>query len=203
MGDMGSGEGLLPLIVPGREITTDTLLLAELAGSVSCAVCFDLGTGTGGVLSNADLQGAGDVFRVGVDISMEALRMFDRHSGQPVNCSVEMISSVFARGCADLVLANPPYNTAGRGRVSPDRFRQEARSGDSLLVLRFIFAGAHLLKSGGCMIITARPEALPELETGMRAAGFCRLLRFEKKGVAAVKGYYFKALTRVNVAAAK
>ncbi|MCD6587031.1 MAG: hypothetical protein J7K88_00610 [Candidatus Fermentibacteraceae bacterium] len=187
---MGSCESVLPLTsVPGREITTDTLLLAELAGDVPCRVCFDLGTGTGEVLKNADLYGGSCVFSVGIDVSFEALKKFDKAFGQPVNCSVEMVSSVFTGGCADLVLANPPYNTAGKGRPSPDSTRREAREGDSLLVYRFIFAGAYLLEPGGCMIITGRPAAMSITETGMRAAGFCRLERFEKQGVSAVKAF--------------
>ena len=125
---MGCGESVLPLTaVSGREITTDTLLLAELAGDVPCRVCFDLGTGTGEVLKNAGLH---DNFSVGIDISFEALKVFDKAFGQPVNCPVEMVSSIFTAGCADLVLANPPYNTADNGRTSPDPMRREAREGD-------------------------------------------------------------------------
>jgi methylase of polypeptide subunit release factors len=182
---MGSCESVLPLTtVSGREITTDTLLLAELAGDVPCRVCFDLGTGTGEVLKNAGLN---DSFSVGIDVSFEALKKFDRAFGQPVNCPVEMVSSFFSAGCADLVLANPPYNTSGKGRISLDPLRREAREGNSLLVYRFIFAGAYLLEPGGCMIITGKPAALSITETGMRAAGFYRLERFEKRGVSAIK----------------
>jgi len=187
---MGCGESVLPLTaVSGREITTDTLLLAELAGDVPCRVCFDLGTGTGEVLKNAGLH---DNFSVGIDVSFEALKVFDKAFGQPVNCPVEMVSSIFSAGCADLVLANPPYNTADNGRTSPDPMRREAREGDSLLLYRFIFAGAHLLEPGGCMIITCKPATLSKTETGMLAAGFYRLERFEKQGVSAVKAFLLR-----------
>lgn len=185
MGDLGSGESVLPLSsLSGREITTDTLLLAELAGTVSCGICFDLGTGTGEVLNNANL---GDAFTVGIDISIDALRMFNRAVGQPVLCSVSMVSSVFRKGCADLVLANPPYNIADDCRNSPDSLRREAREGDPLLLYRFIFAGAYLLKPGGCMVITGRKERSNEIESGLLAAGFNLLERFERGRVAAVK----------------
>ncbi|MCK5130568.1 MAG: hypothetical protein KAR40_00270 [Candidatus Sabulitectum sp.] len=171
-------------MIPGREITTDTLLLAELAGTVSCGICFDLGTGTGEVLNNANL---GDAFTVGIDISIDALRMFNRAVGQPFLCSVGMVSSIFRKGCADLVLANPPYNIADNCRNSPDPLRHEARAGGPLLLYRFIFAGAHLLKPGGCMIITGRLNRSREIECGLRAAGFHRMERFERGRVAAVK----------------
>ncbi|MCK5840963.1 MAG: hypothetical protein KAH31_02255 [Candidatus Sabulitectum sp.] len=182
---MGSGKSILPLtVLPGREITDDTLFLAELAGSVPCSVCFDLGTGTGAVLKNASLE---DAFRIGIDLSFQALRLFDRAAGQPVQCCVGMVSSVFLKGCADLVLANPPYNTLTDCRHSPDPLRREARQGDSLLLYRFIFAGAHLLRSGGCMIITGREEKIPGMKCGLRAAGFSRIEEFRRGRVIAIK----------------
>lgn len=182
---MGSGKSVLPLtVLPGREITDDTLFLAELAGDVPCRICFDLGTGTGAVLEAATFK---DAFRVGIDISIQALRLFDRAAGQPVQCSVSMVSSVFKKGCADLVLANPPYNTVTDCRHSPDPLRQEARQGDSLLLYRFIFAGAHLLRSGGCMIITGREEKIPRMKCGLRAAGFSSIEEFKRGRVIAIK----------------
>jgi len=182
---MGSGKSILPLtVLPGREITDDTLFLAELADCVPCSVCFDLGTGTGAVLKNASLK---DAFRVGIDLSFQALRLFDRAAGQPVQCSVSMVSSVFLKGCADLVLANPPYNILTDCRHSSDPLRREARQGDSLLLYRFIFAGAHLLRSGGCMIVTGREEKIPGMKCGLRAAGFSRIEEFRRGRVIGMK----------------
>lgn len=182
---MGSGKSILPLtVLPGREITDDTLFLAELAGSDPCSVCFDLGTGTGAVLKHASLE---DAFRVGIDLSFQALRLFDRDAGQPVQCCVSMVFSVFLKGCADLVLANPPYYTVADSRHSPDPLRREARQGDPLLLYRFIFAGAHLLRSGGCMIITGREEKIPGMKCGLRAAGFSRIEELRRGRVIAIK----------------
>ncbi len=182
---MGCGKGLLPLsTIPGREVTTDTLLLAELAASIPCQVCFDLGTGTGEVLKNASFE---DTFSVGVDISTSALKLFDTQVGQPVLCSVSRISSLFREGCADLVLANPPYNDSENSRPSPDPLRREAREGGPLLLYRFIFAGAHLLKPGGCMIITGRLNKSDDIETGLLSAGFANIEKFGKGKVIAMK----------------
>jgi tRNA1(Val) A37 N6-methylase TrmN6 len=182
---MGSSESGLPLTVPaGREATSDTLLLAEVADSFPCRVCFDLGTGTGEVFKLAHLN---NVFKVGVDCSSAALSLFAREAGQPVLCSVEDISSFFKKGCADLVLANPPYNTAGNCRTSPDTLRSEAREGSPLLLYRFIFAGAHLLRPSGCMIITGRKERTSEIELGLRAAGFDRAELFDRGKIIALK----------------
>lgn len=163
------------------------MLLSELAGRYPSRICFDLGTGTGEVLNNTDFEDR-DTFAVGLDVSMQALSMFSVSCAQPVLCPVELVSSVFRRGCADLVLANPPYNSVNSGRLSPDMYRREARSGDQLLVYRFVFAGAHLLRPGGCMIITGRSEKIPAMEQAFRAAGFCDLTNVKRGRVAAVTG---------------
>lgn len=182
---MGCNESRLPLSsIPGREITSDTLLLAELARSIPFRICFDLGTGSGEILKNTN---PGDAFSVGIDLSIEALALFDRSFGQPVQCSVDMVSSTFRKGCADLVLANPPYNITGSCRKSPDPLRREAREGDSLLLHRFIFAGAHLLATKGCMLISGTHERIKEIELGFRSAGFKEITRIEKNGVLALK----------------
>jgi tRNA1(Val) A37 N6-methylase TrmN6 len=156
-------------VLPGRETTSDTLLLADAASSINFKTCFDLGTGTGEVLRNTQVKGG---FRVGLDLSPEALALFDRRFGQPVLCPVERVYRTFRRGCADLVLANPPYNVRGKGRISPDRLRRQARTGDPLTVHRFVFAAAFLLRPGGTLVITAPQAGLQNLETAVRAAGF-------------------------------
>jgi tRNA1(Val) A37 N6-methylase TrmN6 len=115
-------------------------------------VCFDLGTGTGGVLRCMDRSGKGLV--VGIDNSREALAGFHRGFGEAVLCPVENASRTFRKGCADLVLANPPYFVSDRGRPSPDRLRGQAREAAPMTIYRFIFAGAHLLRPGGTMAVT-------------------------------------------------
>jgi len=148
-------------------------------------LCFDLGTGTGAVFRNASPSGG---FRVGIDSSREVLGHFDRACGQPVLCPVEHVSRAFRSGCADLVVANPPYFRIGCGRRSPDLHRDRARTGDSLLLYRFIFAGAYLLKPGGVMILTVREEGVEGACTGFRAGGFPDPVVVRSRGVFAVRG---------------
>lgn len=147
-------------------------------------VCFDLGTGTGGIFRNSPLTPG---LRVGVDISMEALSLFDKRCGQPVLCRVEDIPGTFEGGIADLVVANPPYFIEGRGRRSPDPARNRARSGDPLSLFRFIFSGAHLLRGGGTMVVSTREEYAHKVSTGMQAAGFISPEVLAGRGVFAVK----------------
>ncbi len=158
--------------------------MAEIASTVPSKICFDLGTGTGEILKNATLE---NVFSVGIDISAEALLLFDTKKGQPVLCSVKFISSVFKKECADLVIANPPYGINGQGRGSPDKLRNQARHGDSLLLYRFIFAGGHLLKPGGIMIISCGKEKKEDTKFGFRAAGFCIVKEYQRNRVSVIK----------------
>lgn len=183
--DLGGCKGGVPLrTVSGREVTSDTLLLARLASSIPFKVCIDLGTGTGGVLRCMDHSGKG--LAVGIDKSPEALARFDRRFGEPVLCPVETAVRAFRRGCADLVLANPPYFVSGRGRPSPNRLRAQARQGTPMTVHRFIFAGAHLLRPRGTMVITCRRQSLEGLRQGLRAAGFLPAREVPGEGVLAL-----------------
>ncbi len=119
---------------------------------------------------------------------MEALACFDPAYGQPVLCHIKQISSIFRKDCADLVVANPPFYQIGRSRRSGDFERDQARAGDSLTLFRFIFAGAHLLKSGGTIIVSAREEDTERVYTGLRAAGFVSISTIRSRGVTAVRG---------------
>lgn len=186
---MGCNESSLPLSLPATNsgITTDTLLLAEVAATFSPKICFDLGTGTGEILLNAGLK---ESFLVGIDISLEALLLFDKSVGQPVLCSVEKVNRTFKPNCANLVLANPPYFVNGASRESPDSYRQQARAGDSLLLYRFIFAASYLLKQGGSFLISGRDYDVDKIEQGLRAADFSRFKRVERGKVIVIHSIF-------------
>ena len=185
---MGCYESSLPLSsLPGSEITTDTLLLAESASFFSPSVCFDLGTGTGEVLKNTSFSKS---LLVGIDISFESLKQFDKSVGQPVLCSVKQIKYVFKENCAELVLANPPYFDNTVDRSSPDRYRQQTRAGDALLLYRFIFAAAYLLKLGGSFLISGRSSDSAKIEQGLRAAGFNSIVRKESGKIVVIQSIF-------------
>jgi tRNA1(Val) A37 N6-methylase TrmN6 len=178
---MGCNQGGLPLSgVKGREVTTDTVLLASAASKQAGYLIMDLGTGTGSVLS---LYTGKASVKIGIDSSREALSSFDRSAGFGVLCSVENVARLFRGECADIVTANPPYNVSGSGRGSPDPLRRQAREGDPLLYFRFIFAGRHLLRPGGVLIMSGRSSHVQTVTQGMRAAGFHGIRFEEEKGV--------------------
>lgn len=189
---MGSCQGGLPLtVIPGREVTSDTILLARLASDVPFRICFDLGTGTGGILRNmTSLSG----FSLGIDFSMNALVHFSHQAGQPVLCSVEQISRTFREGCADLVVANPPYFSTVKSRPSPDENRRTARTGDPLTVHRFIFSSAWLLRHGGTLVISSNSKSEKETELGLAAAGFRNCETHRENGVAAIRAEWFSRI---------
>ncbi len=116
---------------------------------------------------------------MGIDCREEALKRFrdwtplrEFDSGFfPVCCRIEDVISVFPGGCADIVLANPPYGVAGSVRAAPDRQRELSRSGSDLLLHTFIRASAHLLRLHGRMVMVNRPGNLDRILTGCTAFG--------------------------------
>ena len=102
-------------------------------------------------------------------------------------CSVAMVNHTFKANCADLVLANPPYFDSTASRKSPDRFREQARAGDALLLYRFIFAAAYLLKKGGTLLLSGRSSEKNKIEQGLRAAEFGLIKRVERGKVIVIQ----------------
>jgi tRNA1(Val) A37 N6-methylase TrmN6 len=159
------------------ETTSDTLVLAASAPDIPPgSLAFDLGTGCGEVIRIASLRNEGSCW-VGIDCREEALMSFlgwadtpGAGSGFfPVCCLVEDVASAFPAGCADAVLANPPYGVTGRVRAAPDRHREMYRSGSDRLLHEFIRASAHLLRSHGRMVMVNRPGNLNRILTGLAA----------------------------------
>jgi len=177
------------------ETTSDTLVLAaSVTGLETGSIVFELGSGEGAAIIEAHLANSGCSW-TGIDCRLEALvrskdaaaRHPDLHYS-PVCCLVEDVTKVFPEGCADLVLANPPYNVSDQGRVSPGSERSVARSGNDLLIYEFLRSASHLLRSGGRMVMVNRPAELCRILTGCSAAGLnpCSLQPVGEDGQPAV-----------------
>ena len=140
------------------------------------SLIFDLGTGNGDAVLAASSTCPGCTW-VGVDCRREALREFCSHWGDEkrdgvlltVCTMVEDVTAAFPRGCADAVLANPPYGVTGRKRVSPSAGRERSRSGADTLLFVFLRAASHLLRPGGRLYTVNRPGNLDRLLTGCAA----------------------------------
>jgi tRNA1(Val) A37 N6-methylase TrmN6 len=161
------------------ETTTDTLVLAASVPPVPPgSLIIDLGTGNGDAVREAALHIDGCLW-AGLDMREEALGEFPRHvdpgTGSlrffPVCCRMEDVTSLLPAGCADVVMANPPYGITSRSRSSPDPRRRVSRSGSDLLLHVFLRASAHLLREEGMLVTVNRPANLDRILTGCAAFG--------------------------------
>jgi tRNA1Val (adenine37-N6)-methyltransferase len=150
------------------------VLAASLRGLPAGSLVFDLGTGTGDALLEALHRNPGCVW-AGLDPREKALAELmrrGRREGSRVFavCSrVEDVPSLFREGCADAVMANPPYGTGGSERPSPDGDRLLSRSGHDTLLYAFLRAASHLLRPGGTLLTVNRPRNLARVLTGCSA----------------------------------
>ena len=75
---------------------------------------------------------------------------------------IREIENIMPRGCADLVVSNPPFWKKGEGKVSSNREEAIARHELDLNLEELVQKGAYLLRQGGKMDIIHRAERLDE-----------------------------------------
>ncbi len=162
---------------PGARVTTDTLLLGLWADPPEGAVVCELGCGSAASSVVAALRAPGR-FWLGVDVDSSRLRLARRNLAGPEGaraallcCDVLRLPSVLHRECADMVMMNPPYHEAGRGRSSPCPSRELARRSGTLALPAFVRAAAHLLRPGGRLVCVCGARALTRLLLACRAHG--------------------------------
>lgn len=157
---------------PAFKITTDSVLLADFAGSRIFAKCADLGCG-GGLLSVLLHEGCRDAEFTAVDIREDAAGVCRENfaanhiRGEVLCADVRAHRSLPGAGQYDLVVCNPPYYY--NGPKSPDPSRGTARGGQ-LSPAQFSGAAACLLKKGGEFCLVHKPEFLTDIFAAMRLA---------------------------------
>lgn len=161
----------------GHEVTTDTLLLGLWASPAPAGRVCELGSGSA-VASVVAAKGRPKSSWLCIDMDVGQLRLARANFlGVPnsgfhaVCCDVAGVPSAFPEGIADLVLMNPPYLEADRGRRSPKAGRDRSRRGDGLTMAMFVRAASHLLSSGGELQAVIRPDSLPRLLRALGAYG--------------------------------
>jgi tRNA1Val (adenine37-N6)-methyltransferase len=162
----------------GVPTTTDTLLLAASVSVRPGSTVVELGCGAGGALLSAAGRNPGCHW-IGLDIQLPLLlsaREASMQCSSPgrfqwVQCPVELVTSAFREGVADLVIANPPYAVEDSCRSSPVDPRRTARSARPMLLYRFLRGAAHLLRPGGGFVMVNRPGNLPSMLLGFGAFG--------------------------------
>jgi tRNA1(Val) A37 N6-methylase TrmN6 len=159
-------------------VTTDTLLLACSLDVSPGSVVIELGCGSGGAMLASSTLNT-DCRWIGIDVQIELLRMMTgsieirrkQLDLAGICCSVEAVPRTLTGAIADAVIMNPPFGRNTSGRSSPVRTRRISRSGSDLLLYYFIRASAHLLISGGVLIMINRPALLPKMILGCQSAG--------------------------------
>lgn len=184
---------------------TDTFLLSAFPRlKAGMRVC-DLGSGTGllGLLllqreqsrPASVTEGASSLTVTGIEILPEAAALARRCSVEnglterlfTVRADLRTVKSRFSSGSFDLVIANPPYYAAERGKRSPNQTRQFIRSETSCTLEDLARAAAYLLRRGGAFCLVHKPERLADLLCILRESGCeAKRLRFvcERPGAA-------------------
>ncbi len=162
----------------GLTFGTDAYLLAAFVRPDKQALCVDLGSGTGIIpllLCKRDKVARA----IGVEIQQEFASLIDRNAARndlpdrlislclDVRELTQMrVGRVLGKeqgGCADIVVANPPYMRVGNGRRNEADAKYIARHEVCGGIEEFCHAAARVLRYGGSFYIVYRPDRLSEL----------------------------------------
>ena len=163
------------LIYAGDAPGTDSLVLADVAGRVEAERAADLGCGSGILL----LLLAADrpALRIdGVELrprAAEECRENIRANGLEGRCRVltgDFRTADMPERDLDLVVSNPPYFPAGRGKASPDPDRALMRT-ETARLEELCAAAAALLRPGGAFCLIHRTERMAEVFSALGGAG--------------------------------
>jgi tRNA1Val (adenine37-N6)-methyltransferase len=154
----------------GYRYSLDSLLLARFCTAVQPGGSIvDLGAGCGIIsLVLARVHPAASV--VAVENNPEMAALVERnilhndlvgrvsvHAGDVINLRKSYPHSTF-----DLVVSNPPFRTAGSGKVSPRAGRDAARHETTAGLADFIAAAKYMVKPSGKICFVQLPSRLPE-----------------------------------------
>lgn len=155
----------------GYRYSLDPLLLARFCPQIPVdRKIIDLGAGCGIIsLVLARINQNASVVAVENNPDMAALvernilhnGLADRvtvHEGDVLDLREKYPDSTF-----DLVVSNPPFRTAGSGKVSPKAGRDTARHETTARLADFIAAAKYLVKPSGRICLIQLPSRLPEL----------------------------------------
>ena len=154
----------------GYRYSLDPLLLARFCGVVPAGGSIaDLGAGCGIIsLVLARLHQAAAVVAVENNPAMAGL--IERNSchnglGDRVTVCAEDVLNIrsrFTDSTFDLVVSNPPFRTAGSGKISPRSGRDAARHETTAGLADFIAAAKYLVKPSGRICFIQLPSRLSE-----------------------------------------
>jgi len=163
----------------GYRFSMDSLLLAEFVNLKDVKKAMDLGTGSGIIAillakRSAGLEVTGvelqdnlfDLARRNVELSFLSDRV------EIIKRDIRMLKNRFEEGSFDLIVSNPPYYPAGKGRTGTNRERTMARHEVAVTMTDIIEASSFLLMEGGRIAIIYPASRLKEAISAMRK---CRI----------------------------
>lgn len=162
----------------GYRFTTDSLLLAEFVNLEGVKKALDLGTGSGIIaillakqsdrLEVAGVELQDDLFdlaRRNVELSSLSDRI------KIIKGDIKMLKNRFEEGSFDLIVSNPPYYPAGKGRIGPNLERTVARHEVAVTMTDIIDASSFLLRKGGKVAMIYPAGRLKEAVSEMHKHG--------------------------------
>ncbi len=170
-----SGRLRLAQMKAGHRVGTDAMLLLAALPEPDGGVLADIGAGAGAVaLAALALGRAGSAVLVEREPAIAALArrniadngLSDRArviEGDITGRAALLAAEGLLPNSIDTVAMNPPYNTPGRHRASPDALRAAAHELAPANLDGWLRAAARVLHGDGRLVMIHRPEALPWL----------------------------------------
>jgi tRNA1(Val) A37 N6-methylase TrmN6 len=171
--------GRVTLVQPrdGHRAGLDAALLQAAVPAAASGLAIDLGTGAGAVAFSLAAR-APSIEVVGIEIDpalvacAEVALQLDGNRdfrGRVRIIAVDagdadaLFQAVLAERSAAWVLMNPPYDTPGTVRPSPDLDRRRAHVAERGTLARWVRTAARALKPGGRLALIQRAAALPDV----------------------------------------
>jgi tRNA1(Val) A37 N6-methylase TrmN6 len=166
----------------GYRFSIDAVLLAQFIATKKSDIIIELGTGCGVILLMLLITKSAK-YALGVEIQEELASQASRNArlNQLQACLDVTIGDIkelpLKKGCADLVICNPPYRRARSGRVNPDPRKAIARHEILVALDDVLRAALYLLKKRGRIAVIYPAFRLVEITTRMKS------LRLEPKRI--------------------
>lgn len=159
----------------GYRFSMDSLLLTEFVNLEGVKKAMDLGTGSGIIAILLAKRSAG-VGVTGVELqddlfdlamrNVELSSLSDRV--EIIKEDIRLLRNRFEEGSFDLIVSNPPYYPAGKGRTGPNLERAMARHEVTVTMTDIIEASSYLLVEMGKIAIIYPAGRLKEAISAMR-----------------------------------
>lgn len=163
----------------GYRFSMDSLLLTEFVNLEGVKKAMDLGTGSGIIAILLAKRSVG-LEVIGVELQDNLFDLAKRNvelsslSGRVeiIKGDIIMLKNIFEEESFDLIVSNPPYYPAGKGRTGPNRERTMARHEVTVTMTDIIEVSKFLLLEGGRIALIYPASRLKEAISAMHK---CRI----------------------------